>query len=206
VYEANWQKYIDTSKRDGVMSPWYLWIADAYRQAPGPAVLDIGGGPGWDADYLEAASASVTRTDATGAFVRYQQDHGHPAIRYNILTEPIEKLGTGFDMVFAGAVLHHFDDAEASHALAQMAAALRPGGVLAFSQRRGDGQGWPAGRLGVARFYSYRQPWDLWQLTDRHATVRDMKFWSPTTQLTWDPALAGHPWLMVTAIKEKSDV
>lgn len=197
VYEDHWERYIATTSRTNVLAPWYQWIEAAFSKAPSAGVLEIGGGPGWDAAFLEGAGAQVTRTDATAAFVRYQQDQGHPAILYNILTDPIEELGSGFGMVFAGAVLHHFNDAEATCALGKMASVLMPGGILAFSQRRGDGHGWPTGRLGVSRYFCYRQPWVLWQLTDPHCTVQEMQYWaSPGPD---------HPWIMVTAVKEEQD-
>src|SRR5688500_1163558 len=55
--------------------------AEALRQlasavAPGGRVLEIGSGPGWDADFLETLGIDVHRTDAAAAFCDFQAERG----------------------------------------------------------------------------------------------------------------------------------
>ena len=47
---------------------------------PGGEVLEVGSGPGWDADALEDAGLRVRRTDVAQAFIDLQQARGSASI------------------------------------------------------------------------------------------------------------------------------
>ncbi len=100
-------------------------------------ILEVGSGPGWDADWLEAQGLRVRRTDATQAFVAFQTGRGKAAERLNLLTDPLDGPHDG---ILAQYVLQHLARAALPAALARIAAALRPGGVFAFSIREGMGE------------------------------------------------------------------
>jgi hypothetical protein len=72
---------------------------------PGP-VLEIGSGPGRDADYLEGHGVRVIRTDATPVFVTLLRAAGHEAQSLDARTE---SLGGPYRGILANAVLHHLN-------------------------------------------------------------------------------------------------
>src|SRR5688500_9916982 len=57
--------------------------------APGGRVLEIGSGPGWDADFLESLGLDVHRTDAAAAFCDLQAERGKRCDLLDVLVDPI---------------------------------------------------------------------------------------------------------------------
>lgn len=76
---------------------------------PGAHVLEIGSGPGRDADVLESMGLVVRRTDATQAFIDLMAERGRHAERLNVVTD---ELGGPYDGVLAMGVLIHVDRQE----------------------------------------------------------------------------------------------
>ncbi len=93
----------------------------------GGTVLEVGSGPGRDADFLEAHGLSVRRLDASG-----------------------DDLGGPYDAVLALPVLQHVDRALVPDLLARVASALAPGGAFLVSVREGDGEQREGGDSGNA--------------------------------------------------------
>ena len=77
----------------------------AAEVVPGTRVLDIGSGPGWDADALEALGVIVHRTDVTAAFCEFQAERGKRCDRLDLLSDPIAGRYGGAMML---CVLQHF--------------------------------------------------------------------------------------------------
>lgn len=104
---------------------------------PGGEILEIGSGPGREADFLEVLGLRVRRTDATRAFLRLQAERGKHAELLNVITD---ELGGPYDGVLAMCVLIHvgFDHIDA--VLRKIAGSLRPGGGFLVSMREGDGE------------------------------------------------------------------
>ncbi|HEX2903028.1 MAG TPA: class I SAM-dependent methyltransferase [Jatrophihabitans sp.] len=128
-------------------------------------VLEIGSGPGLDADWLQAQGVQVRRTDAAAAFVHRLQRLGHAAERLDVLTDP---LGGPYDGIWANAVLLHLSRAELAPVLSKLHAALRPSGYFGFSVKEGDGERWVPGKLAQPRYFVYWRPDPLRALL--HAT------------------------------------
>lgn len=124
------------------------------------SVLEIGSGPGVDADRLEALGFTVRRTDATRAFVDLQRADGH---QIDVLDVRTDDLGGPYDVVFAHAVLLHIDRAELTAVLARLRTAVRPGGLLAITLKEGDGEGWSSHKVELPRHFTY---WRLEPLRD----------------------------------------
>lgn len=103
----------------------------------GGAVLEIGSGPGWDADLFEAAGLHVRRTDAAQAFVKFQAERGKQA---ELLDIRKDDFGGPYDAVAALHVLQHVGRSEMSDVLAKVAGALKPGGLFLLSVLEGDGE------------------------------------------------------------------
>jgi len=122
---------------------------------PGP-VLEIGSGPGRDADYLETRGVRVIRTDATPAFVNLLREAGHDARLLDVRTDP---LGGPYRGIMANAVLLHLSRDQFDDLLRRARAAIAPDGVLAFTLKQGDGDGWSDRKLGLPRHFTYwREP------------------------------------------------
>ena len=100
-------------------------------------VLEIGSGPGWDADFLETLGLSVRRTDATKRFLELQASRGRTGELLDVITDPVDGP---YDAIVAMCVLIHVPHAEIDQVLAKLANALRPGGALIASMRDGDGE------------------------------------------------------------------
>jgi 2-polyprenyl-3-methyl-5-hydroxy-6-metoxy-1,4-benzoquinol methylase len=130
-------------------------LADA-----GASVLEVGSGPGVDADRLEALGFTVRRTDAARAFVELQRADGH---RIDLLDVRTDDLGGPYDVVFAHAVLLHIDRAELPAVLARLRTAVRPGGLLALTLKEGDGEAWSSHKVELPRHFTY---WRLDPLRD----------------------------------------
>lgn len=107
--------------------------------APGASVLEVGSGPGWEADQLEAHGLRVHRTDVTQAFLELQRQRGREAARLDVITDA---LGGPYDAVVAMCVLQHVDRSLIPLVLMKVAAALRPPGVFLTSVRAGAGELW----------------------------------------------------------------
>jgi SAM-dependent methyltransferase len=103
----------------------------------GARLLEIGSGPGYDADFLESLGLRVRRTDATRAFLALQAGRGKRGTVLNVLTD---RLGGPYDGILAMCVLIHIDREHTARVLGKIARALRRGGAFLVSVRRGHGE------------------------------------------------------------------
>ena len=103
---------------------------------PGGRVLEIGSGPGRDADVLESLGLTVRRTDATQAFVDLMAERGKRAELLNVVTD---ELGGPYDGVLAMGVLIHVDRDQTDAVLRKIHTALRPSGAFLAAMRKGEG-------------------------------------------------------------------
>ena len=127
-------------------------------------VLEIGSGPGWDADYLESRGPRVLRTDGAAAFVQRLQAAGHQA---RLLDVRVDALGGPYDAVLADAVLLHVSREQFVDVLQRARQAVASGGVLAITLKEGDGEAWTEAKLGRPRHFTYwREPAVRAALTD----------------------------------------
>jgi 2-polyprenyl-3-methyl-5-hydroxy-6-metoxy-1,4-benzoquinol methylase len=135
---ASYEDYADTYARLVSNTPSSNDAAALRRLAEsGPEILEIGSGPGRDADYLETLGARVLRTDATRAFLKQQAARGKRGQLLNVITD---KLGGPYDGVLAFCVLIHVGKDQVDQVLAKIFASLRPGGAFLVSLRDGDGE------------------------------------------------------------------
>ncbi len=127
-------------------------------------VLEVGSGPGRDADALESHGLRVRRTDATPAFVERLRGAGHPAELLDVLTD---ELGGPYAGIWASAVLLHVAREQLAGVLSRFHAATEPGGLLGFSVKEGDGEEWTTEKLGAPRYYVYWRRDPLLELVTR---------------------------------------
>jgi 2-polyprenyl-3-methyl-5-hydroxy-6-metoxy-1,4-benzoquinol methylase len=122
----------------------------------GGTALEVGSGPGWDADFVEASGVPVRRTDLTQAFIDLQAARGKVVDRLDVTTDD---LGGPYDAVLALAVLQHVERPQLPAVVARIAGALAPGGLFLVSLREGDGEQWEVGDSGNPYFtVLWREP------------------------------------------------
>ncbi len=132
------------------------WIDAVLSRLPQTSqILEIGSGPGRDAEYIRKSGFNVTCTDAAVAFVERLEKSGKPARLLNVLSDP---LPLGFNLILANSVLLHFTRAEFEVITQKVYGALRNGGLFAFSLKRGDGEDWSNHKLNAPRYFCYWQP------------------------------------------------
>lgn len=139
--------------RNGVPPPAVRSFLDRLiDRLNGHSVLELGSGPGTDADYLERGGVRVVRTDAAGAFVEMMRARGVEARRLDVRRDP---LGGPYDAVLANAVLLHLTPTQLRDALLRLRGAVRDGGLLAFTVKEGDGAGWSTAKLDLPRRFTF---------------------------------------------------
>lgn len=151
-YERHADRYAATSAASVNESVAALLDVAVARLSPGSHVLELGSGPGLEADYLEERGLVVDRTDATAAFVKRLRAQGHNA---RLLDAREADLGGPYDAVLANAVLLHLARGQTPSVLAACARAARPGGLLLLTLKAGDGEAWSKAKLDSPRWFVY---------------------------------------------------
>jgi 2-polyprenyl-3-methyl-5-hydroxy-6-metoxy-1,4-benzoquinol methylase len=145
----------------------------------GGTALEVGSGPGWDADFVEAHGVSVRRTDVTTAFIDLQAERGKVVERLDITGDD---LGGPYDAVLALAVLQHVDRALVPALLGRVAGALKPGGAFLVSVREGDGEQWEVGASGNPYFtVLWREP-DLCDALEDAGFALEWRAWGEDSE------------------------
>jgi SAM-dependent methyltransferase len=151
-YDDHIQEYIDGTPQtvEGFVQEW---IDRALEGLPTDAkILELGSAFGRDANYIESKGFRVERTDVTPGFVTLLQEQGHAARLLNAITDD---FGSGYDLIFADAVLLHFTREETRSVIAKAYGALSEHGRLAFTVKYGEGETWSDEKLGAPRFFCY---------------------------------------------------
>ena len=163
---------------------------------PGAAVLELGSGPGWDADFVESLGVRVRRTDATAAFRDLQGARSKHVDSLDAITdEYIDRLWPTYDGVMALFVLQHIERDDTDTVLRKVAQALRPGGAFLVVMREGVGDVWEGSPSGNR--YHVTQ-WDPAAFEARLDAVELETLW--TTHFVDDEG----PWFGVVARKTVS--
>ena len=117
------------------------------------AILDLGCGPGRDLRAFTALGHEVVGLDGSAGLVALARAESDcPVLRQDFLA--LDLPGASFDGIFANASLFHVPRSQIARVLAELAAALKPGGVLFCSNPRGaNEEGWVEGRYGC--FYDF---------------------------------------------------
>jgi hypothetical protein len=152
-------------------------------------ILEIGSGPGWDADWLDHAGLNVRRTDAAAAFVASQKARGAKA---EVLDVVKDELGGPYAGVVALHVFQHIYRSELPHVLTKISLAIADRGAFLFSLREGSGdrveKGESSGNYYIA----------LWKRADLVAILEPLGFreiWS-----SFEEGADGR-WLTILATK-----
>lgn len=160
-YELIADQYARDTQGGQVLSGGLTRLAETM---PGAHVLEIGSGPGWDADDLEKAGLSVRRTDITQAFIDFQRSRGKDVDRLDAISDD---LGGPYDAVVCLHVLQHVESHDLDGVLVKIAAALRPGGRFLVSIPLGEGAGFEIGESGKQYYRALRTEADFIDLLAR---------------------------------------
>jgi hypothetical protein len=93
----------------------------------------------------------VQRSDGAAAFVQRLRAAAHAEAQ--VLDVRTAELGGPYDGIVANAVLLHLARDELSDLLARARRAVRADGVLAFTVKEGDGEGWSQAKLPLPRHF-----------------------------------------------------
>jgi SAM-dependent methyltransferase len=116
-------------------------------------ILDFGCGPGRDIVAFQAEGHEAIGLDATPAFVEMAKQAGSGEVwQQNFLNLDLPEQF--FDGIFANASLIHVPQSEMLRVLQDLYQSLVPGGAIAMSLARGDGEGY-ADRLTGQRYTSF---------------------------------------------------
>ncbi|MCD6640134.1 MAG: class I SAM-dependent methyltransferase [Nocardioides sp.] len=126
---------------------------------PGARVLEIGTGSGRDAALMEQLGLRVRRTDITPGFVDLLRARGLEAELLDPLVDDLSDPAGPYDGVWANASLLHVLRDDLARVLTRLADVTRAHGVLRFSVKQGDGEGWSThGAITRPRHFTYWQP------------------------------------------------
>lgn len=148
------------------------WLEDSmrefYTRLPGKAVLVAGCGEGRDSRHLAGLGARVVSFDLSDGMLSLARaaDPGGTYVQADL--RDAEKLGEGFDGIWACACLYHLTKDEFRACLRSFRRMLNPRGVLFLNLKLGEGErfiekireGYPGGeaakrKLGGIRFYAF---------------------------------------------------
>ncbi|MHB8668041.1 MAG: class I SAM-dependent methyltransferase [Burkholderiales bacterium] len=135
--------------RDHDVSQNIAALLEHIEAAPPCAILDFGCGPGRDLKTFSALGHRAVGLEGAAQFVEMARAYSGCEVwqqDFLKLDLPAER----FDGIYANASLFHVPSQELPRVLAELCAALKPGGVLFSSNPRGSNEeGWERGRYGA---------------------------------------------------------
>lgn len=152
-YDQNAERYVEGTSQE-VSEGVKKWLEAALRELPCAArIFEIGSAFGCDAAAMQARGHRVACSDATPAFVALLQEKGFDARRFDALGDPLPDAP--YDLIYANAVLLHFEREALGPLLGKIHAALNPGGRFAFSLKQGEGEAWVEAKRMLPRYFCY---------------------------------------------------
>lgn len=182
TYDVAAERFRDRVRDRTATSPWAARFAE--RVAPGGLVLDLGGGPGFDAAEFRARGLRAVTADLSLGMLRAGLDDW-PGSRVQADLRRLPFEDGCAEGVWANACLLHLDPHGVREALAEIHRVLRPGCPLHLSVKDGRGSAWESSRLGRPRWFHY------WRAEAFDAVLHDAGFeaegaWhNRTKQDTW---------------------
>ncbi|HEV2402996.1 MAG TPA: class I SAM-dependent methyltransferase [Candidatus Saccharimonadales bacterium] len=152
TYNEHVQDYVNHAQRDVPTSVKRLIDKAVAGYSKRSRILEIGSATGRDAAYLQSLGYAVECSDAPPKFVRLLKQNGFNARKINAITD---ELDSGYDLVFANAVLLHFTREETKIVIGKIYRALIDHGRFAFALQRGEGEEWKKNLSNAPRYFCY---------------------------------------------------
>ncbi|TFW29598.1 class I SAM-dependent methyltransferase [Massilia horti] len=128
-------------------------LLDAITAEPPFTILDLGCGPGRDLKTFASLGHRAIGVDGSENFVQMARAYSGCEVWHQDFLH-LDLPSAMFDGIFANASLFHVPSAALPKVLADLHAALKPGGVLFSSNPRGHNEeGWNGARYGS--YYDY---------------------------------------------------
>ena len=146
-YTANAERFWEGT-RDHDVAQNIDALLSAITEPPPLSILEFGCGPGRDLKTFVERGHIPVGLDGSPRFVEMARAYAGCEVWLQDLHE-LDLPSARFDGVFANASLFHVPSAQLPRVLGELHDTLRPGGVLFFSNPRGDNQeGWSGDRYG----------------------------------------------------------
>lgn len=160
-----------------VKQPWRLAERDGFlariRDEGCRRLLEVGAGTGQDSAFFAAAGLEVVATDLSPAMVEYCRAKGLDARVVDVLA--LDFPPASFDAVYTVNCLMHVPDADLPAALANLAALLRPGGLMYLGVWGGEDREGPLDNdeHEPPRFFAWRTDEQIQDYVSPHFTILD---------------------------------
>jgi SAM-dependent methyltransferase len=179
-YDTNAQAFID---RTIIAMIDHIYERFVPHLPDGGMVLDAGCGSGRDSKRFLEMGYQVTAFDMSSEMVKHAASLTGLDVRQMTFDQVAWK--DRFDGVWACASLLHVPKAEITAAIERLLAALKPGGVLFCSFKKGEGEGVYRGR-----FFNYYTEETLCELLDILPGTALIDLWTtdqvvPDRRITW---------------------
>jgi SAM-dependent methyltransferase len=146
-YTANAERFWEGT-RDHDVAQNIDALVSAITEPPPLSILEFGCGPGRDLKTFAARGHVAVGLDGSPRFVEMARAYSGCEVWLQDFLE-LDLPPAQFHGVFANASLFHVPSAQLPRVLGELRDTLRPGGVLFFSNPRGDDQeGWSGDRYG----------------------------------------------------------
>lgn len=146
IYAAQAQDYAKLTRTDADSPDLAAFLAFLPQ---GAHVLDLGCGPGQCAAHMAQHGCRVEATDASPEMIALASAHRGVCARCEVFDD-LDAINR-FDGVFANFSLLHAARKDVPRHIAQIAQALKQGGIFHIAMKTGSGQS----RDGIGRRYSY---------------------------------------------------
>ena len=145
-YNENAQAFWSGTKDHDVTQNYAAFLAP-FPKDKTLDILDLGCGPGRDVGYFKSLGHRPVGLDGSEAFCAMARAYtGCLILKQQFLS--LELPRHAFDGIFANASLFHVPSQQLPRVLADLYAALKPGGILFLSNPRGNDEGWSGQRYG----------------------------------------------------------
>lgn len=155
TYQRNFDKYVERTSQE-VEDDLKILIDTFLQELPANAeILEIGSAFGRDARYMTSKGCKVLCTDVVPQALEKLSEEGFETALYDFRDKPRAEWKGRFDGFFANAVLHHATEEIFEQALWNVLEILKPGGMCAFSMKRGAGEEVSMEKVDAPRFFKY---------------------------------------------------
>jgi SAM-dependent methyltransferase len=168
TYNQTLDLYLERNDMTVAGQEYIKWIdLQIQRVSNNSSILEIGSGTGRDADRIEAQGYKVVRTDVADSFIDYQRSIGKTITKFNPI---LEQSNLKYDFIFANGVFLHFPPNELKLAFQNLIDSLNNKGLLVFSIKIGDFEGFVHHHLFKPRYEKF------WKLEELKKLILECNF------------------------------